>query len=75
MTINQTINDVPRALLESLYTDTVQQWGVGGNAAGQLRALLDAPAKCDKCYGAGKIQIFTVCGATHKTCECSKPRR
>lgn len=42
MTTNQTIDGVQRALLQSLYTDTVQQWGVGGNAAGQLRALLDA---------------------------------
>ncbi|MEW5700294.1 hypothetical protein [Pseudomonas synxantha] len=42
MTTNQTIDGVPRSLLQSLYTDTVQQWGVGGNAAGQLRALLDA---------------------------------
>lgn len=42
MNTNQTIDGVPRSLLQSLYTDTVQQWGVGGNAAGQLRALLDA---------------------------------
>lgn len=42
MTTNQTIDGVPRALLQSLYTDTVQQWGVGGNAASQLRALLGA---------------------------------
>lgn len=44
MTTNQTIDGVPRSLLQSLYTDTVQQWGVGGNAAGKLRALLDATA-------------------------------
>lgn len=36
------INGVSRSLLQSLYTDTVSQWGVGGNAAGQLRAILDA---------------------------------
>ena len=41
MTTNQTIDGVPRSLLQSLYTDTLQQWGVGGNAASQLRALLD----------------------------------
>lgn len=41
MITNQTIDGVPRALLQSLYTDTVQQWGLGGNAAGKLRALLE----------------------------------
>ncbi|WP_104910530.1 hypothetical protein [Pseudomonas sp. LG1D9] len=59
MTTKQTIDGVPRALLQSLYTDTVQQWGVGGNAAGQLRALLDAEsAPCAKSQVEGKRERF-----------------
>jgi len=73
MTTNQTIDGVPRGLLENCASymegsasGTVNLWHK------ELRALLDAPAKCDKCFGAGNIMIHTVCGATHKACECSK---
>lgn len=37
----------------------------------QLRALLAAPI-CEKCRGAGKVLISTVCGSVHKTCDKCK---
>lgn len=34
---------IPRTLLRSLHDDSVLKWGVGGNAVGQARKLLDKP--------------------------------
>jgi len=51
MTTNQTIDGVPRELLERMYR--LLAWGGNSkNAALELRALLDAPAKPEPIYPA-----------------------
>ncbi len=56
MTTNQTIDGVPRELLERMLDSALAYEHVQGDDLDELRALLDAPA-CKTCCGQGEIFV------------------
>ncbi|MDO9345080.1 MAG: hypothetical protein Q7T99_16510 [Pseudomonas sp.] len=70
MTTNQTIDGVPRALVQWAYSLSYAMGYSKDPRRAQLRALLDAPS-CKKCGGSGWVpEPFSIRGNSMKCPEC-----